>query len=67
MQGSYIFTFLYVMSNFALFLHKYFNRFCGYPPFRSNDEDSLYDMIKKGDIDFSDELWEEVSDEGLLA
>lgn len=37
--------------------------FCGYYPFRSKDDDSLYDIIKKGDIDFSDEMWNEVSDE----
>ncbi|XP_060573843.1 serine/threonine-protein kinase 33-like isoform X2 [Ruditapes philippinarum] len=38
--------------------------FCGYFPFRSrNDDDSLYDIIKKGDIDFTDETWNEVSDE----
>ncbi|XP_045197496.1 serine/threonine-protein kinase 33-like isoform X2 [Mercenaria mercenaria] len=37
--------------------------FCGYFPFRSKDDDSLYDIIKKGDIDFTDEMWNEVSDE----
>lgn len=42
-----------------------FHRFCGYYPFRSKDDDSLYDIIKKGDIDFSDDMWNEVSDEGL--
>ncbi|KAK3096801.1 hypothetical protein FSP39_003437 [Pinctada imbricata] len=29
----------------------------GGPPFKSKDEDSLYDIIKKGEIDFSDKAW----------
>ncbi|XP_052811117.1 serine/threonine-protein kinase 33-like [Mya arenaria] len=38
--------------------------FCGNPPFRSKDEESLYDLIKKGEIDFeSSDLWKEVSSE----
>jgi hypothetical protein len=50
-------------KNFICYSH----RFCGYFPFRSrNDDDSLYDIIKKGDIDFTDETWNEVSDEGLF-
>ncbi|KAH3726798.1 hypothetical protein DPMN_052668 [Dreissena polymorpha] len=40
-------------------------RFCGVPPFRSKDEENLYELIKKGDLDFtSSDVWEEVSDEG---
>ncbi|XP_052243873.1 serine/threonine-protein kinase 33-like [Dreissena polymorpha] len=38
--------------------------FCGVPPFRSKDEENLYELIKKGDLDFtSSDVWEEVSDE----
>lgn len=33
----------------------------GSPPFKSKDEDSLYDLIKKGELDFSDEFWATVS------
>lgn len=36
--------------------------FCGYMPFRSKDEDNLYELIKKGELDFSDEMWKEVSE-----
>ena len=41
-------------------------RFCGNMPFKSKDEDTLYDLIKKGDLDFSDEVWNEVSSQGTL-
>lgn len=37
--------------------------FCGSMPFRSKDEDTLYELIKKGELDFSDEMWNEVSDQ----
>ena len=30
-------------------------------PFRSKDEEHLYDLIKKGVLDFSDDVWTEVS------
>lgn len=33
----------------------------GTPPFKSKDEDSLYDLIKKGELDFSDEFWANIS------
>lgn len=36
---------------------------CGSPPFRSKDEDTLYDMIKRGEIDFSGEVWKGISEE----
>ena len=35
-------------------------------PFRSKDEDHLYDLIKKGELDFSDDVWNEVSSSGKL-
>ncbi|XP_002739098.1 serine/threonine-protein kinase 33-like [Saccoglossus kowalevskii] len=35
---------------------------CGSPPFTGNDEDSLYDNIKKGELDFSQGVWPSVSD-----
>ena len=35
-------------------------------PFKSKDEDTLYDLIKKGELDFSDEVWNEVSSQGTL-
>ena len=41
-------------------------RFCGNMPFKSKDEDTLYDLIKKGELDFSDEVWNEVSSQGTL-
>lgn len=34
----------------------------GSPPFKSKDEDSLYELIKKGELDFSEEAWCKVSD-----
>ncbi|XP_048768577.1 serine/threonine-protein kinase 33-like [Ostrea edulis] len=34
----------------------------GSPPFKSKDEDSLYDLIKKGELDYSDEIWTTISD-----
>lgn len=46
-----------------------YSLFCGYPPFRSKDEDTLYDLIKKGEIEFTspdkekNDLWNEVSNE----
>lgn len=41
------------------------SRLCGNPPFRSKDEDSLYELIKKGYVDFeTDEKWTKVSEEG---
>ncbi|XP_067675965.1 serine/threonine-protein kinase 33-like [Haliotis asinina] len=39
---------------------------CGYPPFRSNDEDSLYEIIKKGEVDFSEEPWPSISEEAKM-
>ncbi|CAH1800245.1 unnamed protein product, partial [Owenia fusiformis] len=33
----------------------------GSPPFKSKDEDSLYELIKKGDMDFSSPLWASIS------
>ena len=44
----------------------FYFRFCGYMPFRSKDEDNLYELIKKGELDFSDEMWNEVSAQGIL-
>ena len=44
----------------------FFFRFCGNMPFKSKDEDTLYDLIKKGELDFSDEVWNEVSSQGML-
>lgn len=35
-------------------------------PFRSKDEDNLYELIKKGELDFSDEMWNEVSAQGIF-
>lgn len=39
-------------------------RLSGTPPFKSKDEDSLYDLIKRGELDFSDEFWATVSVNG---
>lgn len=42
-------------------------RLCGYPPFRAKDDNTLYELIKKGVVDFTtDEVWNKVSEEGLL-
>ncbi|KAK3602891.1 hypothetical protein CHS0354_018755 [Potamilus streckersoni] len=40
-----------------------FTLLCGNFPFRSKDkdEDSLFELIKKGQLDFSDEIWNDVS------
>ncbi|XP_064594551.1 serine/threonine-protein kinase 33-like isoform X2 [Liolophura sinensis] len=35
----------------------------GRPPFTAKDDDTLYELIKKGEVDFSDELWVTVSDD----
>lgn len=40
-------------------------RLSGSPPFKSKDEDSLYDLIKKGELDYSDEIWTTISDNGM--
>lgn len=37
---------------------------CGYPPFRANDENMLYDLIREGNVIFEDEIWCAVSEEG---
>ncbi|XP_013383603.1 serine/threonine-protein kinase 33 [Lingula anatina] len=36
---------------------------CGNPPFRAREEEKLYEMIKKGEIDFSEPVWEEISED----
>ncbi|XP_071791570.1 serine/threonine-protein kinase 33-like [Asterias amurensis] len=40
---------------------------CGYPPFNGRDEDSLYEAIRKGDLDFTGAVWKKVSDEAKNA
>ena len=35
-------------------------------PFKSKHEDTLYELIKKGELDFSDEVWNEVSSQGTF-
>ena len=39
-------------------------RICGAPPFRSKDEDTLYSIIKKAEVDFDDDAWKDVSENG---
>ena len=42
-------------------------RLCGLPPFQSKDEDLLYEVIKKVEIDEqfeSLEIWSTISEEG---
>jgi len=41
-------------------------RICGYPPFRAKEEEVLYDSIKRAEVDFSDEKWEEVSEDAKM-
>ena len=43
------------------------DRLSGSAPFKSKDEDSLYDLIKKGELDFSDEVWSSISSNGKPA
>nr|XP_054774808.1 serine/threonine-protein kinase 33-like [Lytechinus pictus] len=40
---------------------------CGEPPFTGQDEESLYDSIRKGDLDFSTNAWKRISDEAKNA
>ncbi|XP_011672831.1 serine/threonine-protein kinase 33 isoform X2 [Strongylocentrotus purpuratus] len=40
---------------------------CGEPPFTGQDEDGLYDSIRKGDLDFSTDAWQRISDEAKNA
>ncbi|XP_031565522.1 serine/threonine-protein kinase 33-like [Actinia tenebrosa] len=35
-----------------------FTLFTGRPPFMADTEEKLYELIKKGEVDFSDECWE---------
>ncbi|XP_038065822.1 myosin light chain kinase A-like [Patiria miniata] len=39
----------------------------GYPPFTGRDEDSLYEAIRKGELDFSGAVWKKVSSEAKNA
>ncbi|XP_064628533.1 serine/threonine-protein kinase 33-like isoform X2 [Lineus longissimus] len=36
---------------------------CGNPPFRSREEEKLYEMIKKGDVDFSAPVFDKITEE----
>ena len=48
-----------------VFCFVFYVRLCGYPPFNGRDEDSLYEAIRKGDLDFTGAVWKKVSDEGI--
>lgn len=55
----------YLTASFFLFI-IFFCRICGEPPFTGQDEDGLYDSIRKGDLDFSTDAWQRISDEGKM-
>ncbi|XP_078662767.1 serine/threonine-protein kinase 33-like isoform X2 [Branchiostoma floridae x Branchiostoma belcheri] len=35
----------------------------GHPPFFAKEEEKLYDLIKKGELDFSEPVWEDISED----
>lgn len=35
----------------------------GYPPYDGESQEEIFDAILKGDVDFDDEIWENVSDQ----
>ncbi|MEE6513236.1 hypothetical protein FKM82_020784 [Ascaphus truei] len=37
-------------------------RLCGDPPFMGSSEEKLFELIKKGDLNFSNLVWQAVSD-----
>lgn len=40
-------------------------RLCGYPPFYNDDDEQLFELIKKGEFTFPSPHWDEISDSGL--
>lgn len=37
---------------------------CGYPPFDGETQEEIFENILNGEVDFSEEEWNEVSEEG---
>lgn len=39
-------------------------RLCGEPPFLANSEEKLFELIRKGELEFEDPVWDSVSESG---
>jgi len=39
-----------------------FNRLCGFPPFYADNNQELFELIKKGNFDFPSPYWDQISD-----
>jgi len=40
---------------------------CGFPPFYEENNDKLFERIRKGDFDFPSPHWDAISNEGIAS
>lgn len=57
-------SFIIIRDHCNVFLKLFYFSLTGRPPFVAETEEKLYELIKKGEVDFSDPCWETCHESG---